>query len=166
MVLVGAMCPTFAGLNLWRPYSDWGQPFDNHLRADLSPEDNALLVPNIGSMTVDRGVLVLAYLGAVSILLTAFVYAPLRQYPAWSVAENNLRAATGNTCGLQPEVQVLLPTGLQPDATGPPLLSGDFAFAEGMQPPTPSPDGTAVWHTAGSSSPASRCPRDRPRSAS
>ncbi len=47
-VLVGAVSLSFAGPNLWRPYSDRGQPFGNHLNAALDWTDLASLRPRLG----------------------------------------------------------------------------------------------------------------------
>ncbi len=47
-LLVGAVCWSFAGPNLWRPYSDRGQPFGNHLAAAQDQLDLVSLRPKLG----------------------------------------------------------------------------------------------------------------------
>ncbi|MDQ4103089.1 MAG: arabinosyltransferase domain-containing protein, partial [Actinomycetota bacterium] len=47
-LLVGAVSWSFAGPNLWRPYSDRGQPFGNHLAAAQDQLDLVSLRPKLG----------------------------------------------------------------------------------------------------------------------
>ncbi|MGH3933576.1 MAG: arabinosyltransferase domain-containing protein, partial [Pseudonocardiaceae bacterium] len=47
-IVIGAVSLSFAGPNLWRPYSDRGQPFGDHLTAALESPDLASLRPALG----------------------------------------------------------------------------------------------------------------------
>ncbi|MQA13813.1 MAG: arabinosyltransferase [Pseudonocardiaceae bacterium] len=178
VVLALATAVVFAGPNLWRPFSDWGQPFGNHLLPEGTRYELSLLAPHIfgvylrnpvvwlvfagllaaglawwrrrggrAPLTTDRGLLVAASVASVTLLLAVFVYAPIRQYPGWTVALSNVRALAGQHCGLAGAVQVLAPQGPQPTATGSPERSGDFALAAGRPAPLTAPSaGTTVWH--------------------
>ena len=48
LVVTTAAALVFAGPNLWRPYSDWGQPFGDHLLANGTSYEISLMAPNIG----------------------------------------------------------------------------------------------------------------------
>ncbi|MYW73968.1 hypothetical protein, partial [Pseudonocardia sp. SID8383] len=39
----------YAGPNLWRPFSDWGQPFGNHSVVD-APIHQQVLAPHLGPL--------------------------------------------------------------------------------------------------------------------
>ncbi|MGH3867275.1 MAG: arabinosyltransferase domain-containing protein [Pseudonocardiaceae bacterium] len=182
--LVAATSIAFAGPNLWRPLSDWGQPFGNHLLIE-TPYVQSLLAPSLGPLALrnpllwlavagagwqlrrrwpdcrrgrmgpDRAVLVTATGLGVVLMLVVFTIAPLRQYPATSVALINLRALTGQPCGLASAVQVLadVTPGLGP-AAGPAALTGDMRAAP-LPEPTPAPitaPNSTVWHDDVSSS--------------
>ncbi len=150
--LVAAVSVGFAGPNLWRPLSDWGQPFGNHILVD-TPYVQSLLAPSLGPLPLrnpllwlavaglgwwwalrrrqalgpDRAVLVTATGLGVTLMLGVFTIAPLRQYPGASVALMNLRAVTGQPCGMASAVQVFtdVEPGLGP-ATGAATLTGDM----------------------------------------
>jgi arabinosyltransferase B/arabinosyltransferase C len=171
--LVMAVSVAFAGPNLWRPFSDWGQPFGHHLLVE-TPYVQSLLAPALGPLALrnpllwlalaalcwwgarrrgwpgpDRAVLVAATGLGVALMLTVFTIAPLRQYPGTSVALMNLRALTGAPCGLASSVQVLTTVrgGLGPP-TGDAALTGDMR-ATPLPAPAPVPIGApagAVWH--------------------
>ena len=125
--LVGAMSLSFAGPNLWRPYSDRGQPFGNHLTAAQDQPDLASMRPKLGPvqlanptlwvavalvaaggmwwwhrrgqdtrLTPDRAVLLAGSIAIVVMTIVVFVWAPVRQYPGWSVALSATRAARAN----------------------------------------------------------------------
>ncbi|MGH3782354.1 MAG: arabinosyltransferase C-terminal domain-containing protein, partial [Pseudonocardiaceae bacterium] len=161
--------------NLWRPLSDWGQPFGNHLLIG-TPYVQSLLAPSLGPLALRNPLLWLAVAGVgwwwlrrwgparavlvtatglgVALMLVVFTVAPLRQYPGTSVALMNLRAITGRPCGLAPAVQVLagVEPGLGP-AVGTAALTGDMRAAP-LPESTPAPIGAAggaadvtVWHT-------------------
>ena len=49
-LLVGAVSLSYAGPNLWRPYSDRGQPFGNHLLANGTPAQLAELSPRTDTL--------------------------------------------------------------------------------------------------------------------
>lgn len=169
--MVAAAAVGFAGPNLWRPFSDWGQPFGNH--ADLSTAFRiSETAPGIGPLelrnpllwtgvavlamlaarrrpapTPDRAVLGVAAGGGVVLMLLVFVAAPLFQAPGPSVAALNLRGG----CGLAGSVTVL-------DGTAPGAglgASTDSAVTGGeMTPgrppdrgPVPAAPQTATWHT-------------------
>jgi arabinosyltransferase B/arabinosyltransferase C len=169
--LVAAVSVAFAGPNLWRPLSDWGQPFGNHLFIDR-PYEQSLLAPSLGPLALrnpllwlavaavgwwwlrrlgpTRAVLVTATALGVALMLLVFTIAPLRQYPGTSVTLMNLRALTGRPCGLAPAVQVL--TGIAPGlgpAVGSATLTGDMR-ATRLPESTPVPisalPNSTVWH--------------------
>ena len=167
--LVAAVSVAFAGPNLWRPLSDWGQPFGNHLLIDR-PYDQSLLAPSLGPLALRnpllwlavaavgwwwlrrpaRVVLVTATGLGVVLMLLVFTVAPLRQYPGTSVTLMNLRALTGRPCGLAPAVQVLATAkpGLGP-AVGTAALTGDMqatALPQSMPVPLRAPPNSTVWH--------------------
>lgn len=181
LVVTGAAALVFAGPNLWRPYSDWGQPFGDHLLASGSSYEVGLMAPKIGpvylrsplvwllvaagiagavalwrrrggrtSLTTDRGLLLAVSGLSVVMVLAVFGYAPVRQYPGWTVALSNLRALAGEPCGLATGVQVLRAAGPQPQpAGGAPRLTGDFLSARGTQAPVQPPAaGAEIWHDA------------------
>jgi Mycobacterial cell wall arabinan synthesis protein/EmbC C-terminal domain/Arabinosyltransferase concanavalin like domain len=174
-VLVVATSVGFAGPNLWRPLSDWGQPFGNHALIN-TPYEFSLLAPSLGPLMLrnpllwlavaglgwwwarrrggpgpDRAVLVTATGLGVALMLAMFTVAPLRQYPGTSVALMNLRALTGHPCGLGTAVHVL--ANAQP-GLGPPVgaatLTGDMREAPMPQPPPNGSDNNGsditVWH--------------------
>jgi arabinosyltransferase B/arabinosyltransferase C len=152
--LVAAASVAFAGPNLWRPLSDWGQPFGNHLLYE-TPYEQRLLAPAVGPLALrnpllwlavaaagwwwlrrkghrgrsgpDRAVLIAGTGLGVTLMLVVFTIAPLRRYPGTSVALMNLRALTGAPCGLATAVQVLtdVTPGLGPPA-GTATLTGDM----------------------------------------
>ncbi|MGH3697680.1 MAG: arabinosyltransferase domain-containing protein [Pseudonocardiaceae bacterium] len=160
----------FAGPNLWRPFSDWGQPFGHHLLVE-TPYVQSLLAPSLGPLALrnpllwlavaavgwwwlrrrgrsgpDRAVLVTATGLGVALMLLVFSVAPLRQYPGASVALMNLQALTGRPCGLADAVSVLtaVEPGLGPPA-GPGVLTGDMQAAPLPATTVGAPAGT-VWH--------------------
>jgi Mycobacterial cell wall arabinan synthesis protein/Arabinosyltransferase concanavalin like domain/EmbC C-terminal domain len=177
-LLVGAVCWSFAGPNLWRPYSDRGQPFGNHLAAAHDELDLVSLRPKLGpvqlanpalwvavalvaawwvwwrrrrgqetGMTTDRAMLLTGMTALVVMTLVVFVWAPLRQYPGWSVALSAIRATQDQPCALADHVQVLVDTAEQPVATGAAITTGAFTIAADQPAPVapPSP-GTPIWH--------------------
>ena len=178
--LVGAMSLSFAGPNLWRPYSDRGQPFGNHLTAAQDQPDLASMRPKLGPvqlanptlwvavalvaaggmwwwhrrgrdtrLTPDRAVLLAGSIAIVVMTIVVFVWAPVRQYPGWSVALSATRAAQGEPCALADYTQVLVDTTAQPVPSGPTIAQGAFAAAAGKPSPVPAPaPGTLVWHDA------------------
>lgn len=162
--LVAAASVAFAGPNLWRPLSDWGQPFGDH-RYIETPYMQSLLMPSLGPLALRnpllwlavaavgwwwlrgpaRAVLMTATGLGVALMLVVFTIAPLRQYPGTSVALMNLHALTGQPCGLATSVQVFrdVRPGLGPPA-GSATLTGDMRV-------TPLPDATTVpiWPAGG-----------------
>ncbi|MGH3776260.1 MAG: arabinosyltransferase domain-containing protein [Pseudonocardiaceae bacterium] len=184
-VMVGAVSLSFAGPNLWRPYSDRGQPFGNHLNAALDWADLGSLRPKLGpvqlanpmlwaavalaaagwvwwrhrrgretALTPDQAVLLAGSITMVVMTIVVFVWAPLRQYPGWSVALSAARAVAGEPCELARHVQVLVDTEAQPVPAGPAITDGAFAAAadEPAPVPAPAPD-TQVWHSAAQGGP-------------
>jgi Mycobacterial cell wall arabinan synthesis protein/EmbC C-terminal domain/Arabinosyltransferase concanavalin like domain len=177
-ILVGAVSLSFAGPNLWRPYSDRGQPFGNHLVAAHDQPDLASMWPKLGpvhlanpllwvavalaaacwmwwsrrrgrdtSVTPERTVLLAGSITMVVMTIVVFVWAPLRQYPGWSVALSAVRAMQGQPCALAHYIQVLVNTAAQPVPAGPAIAQGAFVAAAGQPPPVPPPaPGTPVWH--------------------
>ncbi len=177
--LVAAASVAFAGPNLWRPFADWGQPFGNHILIG-TPYLQSLLAPSVGPLALrnpllwvaiagagwwwarrrgwpgpDRAVLVTATGLGVVLMLAVFTIAPLRQHPGSSVALMNLRALTGNPCGLATSGTVF--TGAEPGlgpAIGTATLTGDMHEAPladstlaDSRPPAPnSPPNSTVWH--------------------
>ncbi|MGH8967264.1 MAG: arabinosyltransferase C-terminal domain-containing protein, partial [Actinomycetes bacterium] len=170
--LVIAASVGFAGPNLWRPFSDWGQPFGYHTLID-TPYLQSLLAPAVGPLALrnpllwlavagvgwwvtrrlrrwpgpDRTVLITATGVGVVLMLTVFTIAPLRQYPASSLALLNLRALTGDSCGLATSVAVFddVKPGLGP-AAGAAVLTGDMREAPLADPPPMSAPNTTLWH--------------------
>jgi Mycobacterial cell wall arabinan synthesis protein/EmbC C-terminal domain/Arabinosyltransferase concanavalin like domain len=61
-VLVAAVSLGFAGPNLWRPLSDWGQPFGNHILVE-TPYVRSLLAPSLGPVALRNPLLWLAIAG-------------------------------------------------------------------------------------------------------
>ncbi|MGH3978976.1 MAG: arabinosyltransferase C-terminal domain-containing protein, partial [Pseudonocardiaceae bacterium] len=166
-------------------YSDWGQPFGNHLLAGGTLFDVNRMAPHLGpvylrnplvwfvlagalaggitwwhrrgrqtTLTTDRGLLVGVSGLSVVLLLGTFVWAPVAQYPGWTPALSNLRALTGQGCGLATAVQVLAPAGPQPATTGGAAptggaaLTGDFTLASAQDPVEPPSAAATVWHDA------------------
>jgi arabinosyltransferase B/arabinosyltransferase C len=169
--LVTAAAVGFAGPNLWRPLTDWGQPFGHHTLI-ATPYVQSLLAPSLGPLSLrnpllwlavaglgywmrrsskrwpgpDRVVLITATALGVVLMLAVFTVAPLRQYPATSVALMNLRALTGQPCGLATSVTVF--TDVKPglgSATGAATLTGDMRAAPLPEPVPMTPPG-ALWH--------------------
>jgi hypothetical protein len=186
-LLVGAVSWSFAGPNLWRPYSDRGQPFGDHLTAALDHPDLPSLRPKLGpvqlanpfvwvavalavagwvwwrqrrgrdsELTPDHAVLVAGSTALVMMSLVVFSWAPLRQYPGWSVALSTLRTVHGEPCTLAGYAQVLVDTPAQPVPVGSAITEGAFAAAaqRPLEVHAPNP-GTLVWHDAVNDDPES-----------
>lgn len=188
-LLVGAVSLGFAGPNLWRPYSDRGQPFGDHLvvaesgdrlaaaegAADLTGLRLALGPLSLASpvlwtavavaaacwvswrrrrgreagLSPDRGVLLVGSVAIVVLTLGVFVWAPLRQFPGWSVPLSTANVVRGQPCKLATYAQVLLETPAQPVPAGPARAEGAFAAAADRPSPVPpATPGTLVWHDA------------------
>lgn len=64
LVVATAAALVFAGPNLWRPFSDWGQPFGDHRLAGGTPYEVSLLAPHFGGVYL-RNPLVWVALAAV-----------------------------------------------------------------------------------------------------
>jgi hypothetical protein len=185
VTLVGAMSLSFAGPNLWRPYSDRGQPFGDHLTAAQDQPDLGSMRPKLGGvqlanptlwvavalaaacgmwwwrrrgrdtgLTPDRAVLLAGSIAIVVMTIVVFAWAPIRQYPGWSVALSATREVQGEPCALADYAQVLVDTAAQPVPAGPAITEGVFAAAAGRPAPVPAPaPGTLVWHDASESDP-------------
>jgi hypothetical protein len=176
-LLVWAVSVTFAGPNFWRPYSDRGQPFGDHLFAEITPSRVADMAPRLGwlflsnpaiwigvalafaarmwwrnrsGLTPERGLLLVSSVSIVVLTLGVFAWAPIRQYPGWTVAMSVIDAARGEPCGLSRHVRVLDDTATQPGApVGTATRRGGFAATSGLPPPVPPPvPGSVVWHDA------------------
>jgi arabinosyltransferase B/arabinosyltransferase C len=179
-LLVGAVSWSFAGPNIWRPYSDRGQPFGNHLTLADDRVDLVSVRPRLGPVQLanpllwvaiaaaaaatmwwwrrrgadrgpapDRAVLVAGSTALVVMSLVVFVWAPLRQYPGWSVALSAVRSAHGQPCALADYAQIAVDTPAQPVPTGTGTATGSFAAAAQLPAPVPPPvPGTLVWHNA------------------
>lgn len=186
-LLIGAVSWSFAGPNLWRPYSDRGQPFGNHLTASADHPDLVGMRPKLGpvqlanpavwvavalaaawwiwwrrrrgrdtELTPDRAVLLAGSTAMVVMIIVVFGWAPLRQYPGWSVALSAVRSAQGEPCALAGYAQVLVDTPAQPVPTGPAMTAGAFAAAAQRPLPVRAPTpGTLVWHDFVGSDPRS-----------
>ncbi|MGH4024391.1 MAG: arabinosyltransferase domain-containing protein [Pseudonocardiaceae bacterium] len=183
-LLVGAVSLSFAGPNLWRPYSDRGQPFGDHFTViEQHPPQVTGLRPALGpvtlaspalwvavavagacwvwwrrrrgrdsGLTADRAVLVTGSVLIVVLTVGVFVWAPLHQYPGWSVALTNANVLRGQPCKLSTYARVLNETPAQPapDGTAPAAFA-EGAFAAAAQRPAPVPPptpGSMVWHDA------------------
>jgi hypothetical protein len=169
---------TFAGPNLWHPYSDRGMPFGDHIDPASTHVQLAALAPHFGrvylrnavlwlavavavggyaawrrrrrrhsALTPDRGVLVASCTTLVLGMIAVFVYAPVHQYPGWTIGSGGAEALGGNGCGLAADVTVLMDatTRLGP-SSGPEQLTGDFALAAALPSPVPAPSAGSVWH--------------------
>ncbi|HEY6422227.1 MAG TPA: arabinosyltransferase domain-containing protein [Pseudonocardiaceae bacterium] len=179
-IMVGAVSLSFAGPNLWRPYSDRGQPFGNHLTAADDLPDLANMRPKLGpvplaspvlwaavalavagwvwwhhrrgrahALSPDRGVLLVGSLAIVVMTIVVFAWAPLRQYPGWSVALSAVQAVRGDPCTLARDAQVLVDSAVQPLPAGPSITDGAFTAAAEQPSPVAAPaSGTLVWHDA------------------
>ncbi len=181
-LLIGAVSWSFAGPNLWRPYSDRGQPFGNHLTASADHPDLVGMRPKLGpvqlanplvwvavalaaagwmwwrrrhgrdsGLTPDRAVLLAGSTAMVAMIIVIFVWAPLRQYPGWSVALSAVRTMQGQPCTLAGYAQILVDTAAQPVPVGSAITEGGFAAAATRPLPEPVPaptPGTLVWHDA------------------
>ncbi|MBV9141837.1 MAG: arabinosyltransferase domain-containing protein [Pseudonocardiales bacterium] len=167
--LVGAMSLSFAGPNLWRPYSDRGQPFGDHLTAAADHPDLGSMRPSLGPVQLanptlwvavaltaaaalwwhrrgrtsglrpDRAVLLTGSTTIVVMTIVVFTWAPVRQYPGWAVAASTIRAVQGDPCALADYAQVLVDTAAQPVPGGPAVTEGSFAAAAGRPTPVPAP---------------------------
>jgi arabinosyltransferase B/arabinosyltransferase C len=179
-LMVGAVSWSFAGPNIWRPYSDRGQPFGNHLTLTQDRVDLVSVRPRLGPIQLanpllwvavagaaayamwwwrrrgadrgpapDRAVLVAGSTTIVVMTLVVFAWAPLRQYPGWSVALSAVRSAQGQSCALADYAQIAVDTPAQPVPVGTAMMTGAFAAAahEPAPVPPPVPD-TLVWHNA------------------
>ncbi|MEJ8278752.1 arabinosyltransferase domain-containing protein [Pseudonocardia spirodelae] len=159
----------YAGPNLWRPVSDWGQPFGDHAVVD-APIHQQVLAPHLGPLYLrnpllwllvalgalwwarrrgrtarpDRTVLRTAAAGGVALMLVVFAVAPVQQAPGASVASMNLAMLAGDGCGLAGAVTVTVPDGAAALPTEPPRLTG--VMREGQAPDRPALPGP-VWHT-------------------
>jgi arabinosyltransferase B/arabinosyltransferase C len=179
-VLVGAVSWSFAGPNIWRPYSDRGQPFGNHLSLAQDRVDLVSVRPKLGPVQLanpllwvavavaassvmwwwrrrgldrgpgpDRAVLVVGSTAIVAMTIVVFAWAPLRQYPGWSVALSAVRSARGEPCALSDYAQIAADSPVQPVPVGTPTTTGSFAAAAQQPAPVPPPVvGTLVWHNA------------------
>ncbi len=188
VLMIGAVSWSFAGPNIWRPYSDRGQPFGNHLTLAEDRVDLVSVRPRLGpvqlanpllwvlvalaaawwvswwsrrgrdcgrdrdrrhlDLSPDRAVLLAGSSAIVAMTLVVFGWAPLRQYPGWSVALSALRSVQGQPCSLNDYVQILIDSPTQPAPTGSASRYGSFA-APGRIPPVPPPvPGTLIWQDA------------------
>jgi arabinosyltransferase B/arabinosyltransferase C len=179
-LLVGAVSWSFAGPNIWRPYSDRGQPFGNHLTLAQDRPDLVSVRPRLGPVQLanpllwvavaatafylmwwwrrrgadrgpapDRAVLVVGSTAMVVMAIVVFAWAPLRQYPGWSVALSAVRSAEGQPCALSDYAQIAVDTPAQPVPVGTAMTTGSFAAAAQLPAPVPpAVDGTLIWHNA------------------
>ncbi|MGH3538363.1 MAG: arabinosyltransferase domain-containing protein [Pseudonocardiaceae bacterium] len=168
-LMIGAVSWSFAGPNLWRPYSDRGQPFGNHLTASADHPDLVGMRPKLGpvqlanplvwvavavaaggwmwwrrrdrdsALTPDRAVLLTGSTAMVVMIIVVFWWAPLRQYPGWSVALSAVRAVQGQPCSLADYAQVLVDIPAQPVPVGSAITEGGFAAAANRPLPEPVP---------------------------
>ncbi len=179
-IMVGAVSLSFAGPNLWRPYSDRGQPFGNHLTAAQDQPDLASMRPKLGpvqlanpmlwaaialaaacwvwwwrrrgrdtGVTPDRAVLLAGSTAIVVMTIVVFVWAPLRQYPGWSVALSAVRGVQGEPCALANHVQVLADTTAQPTPAWAAITGGTYATTADRSSPVAAPaSGMLARHDA------------------
>jgi arabinosyltransferase B/arabinosyltransferase C len=179
-LMVVAVSWSFAGPNIWRPYSDRGQPFGNHLPLAEDRIDLVDVRPKLGSVQLanpllwvavalaaswavrwwrrrgrevglapERAVLLIGSTAIVAVTVVVFVWAPVRQYPGWSMALSMLRSAQGQPCALADYAQVLLDSPAQPVPTGSAARYGAFAAPAGLASPvSPPAPGTLIWQDA------------------
>jgi arabinosyltransferase C len=150
---VVAAAISFAGKNNWYSYSEFGQPWTE---GPVTPFNSVLLwvggVVAIGAVLVavagrSRGSAtaaapaalgVLAPVIAVTVLLTSFTVAPLRQIGSHSLAEQNIRHLTGDSCGIVDKVVAMpdVPGGALRPTQGV-VQPGGFAPGAGFAPAPP-----------------------------
>jgi Mycobacterial cell wall arabinan synthesis protein/EmbC C-terminal domain/Arabinosyltransferase concanavalin like domain len=108
--LVAATSVAFAGPNLWRPFSDWGQPFGNHLLVD-TPYLQSLLAPSLGPLALRNPLLWLAVAGLSWQLGRRWPDSRLgRRWVRWRLPDRAvLRTATGLGVALMLMVFVVAP---------------------------------------------------------
>jgi len=107
-------------------------------------------------LTPDRAVLLTGSTAMVVMIIVVFGWAPLRQYPGWSVALSAVRSVQGEPCALAGYAQVLVDTAAQPVPTGPAMTTGAFTAAAQRPLPVRAPTpGTLVWHDFVDSDPRS-----------
>jgi arabinosyltransferase B/arabinosyltransferase C len=170
LVIAAGAGLVFAGPNLWRPYSDWGQPFGDHREAGGTLYEIGMLAPHLGPVYLRNPLLWLAAGGliaagaawwrrrggrselkvdrglfvtacGVSVVLMLGVFVVAPlRHKGMTVAEANLRTLTGRPCGLGDAVQVLAPTGPQPSAAGAARATGDFVLTAGSPGPVQPPE--------------------------
>ncbi len=168
-LLVWAVSVSFAGPNFWRPYSDRGQPFGDHLFDEITPSVVADMAPRIGrlfssnpaiwigvalafaavmwrrrgrgGLTPDRGLLRVSSVTIVVLTLLVFAWAPIRQHPGWTVAMSMIDAVRGQPCGLAHHVRVLDDSDHDTAQPGPPVgtASRRGGFAAASGVPPPVP---------------------------
>jgi arabinosyltransferase B/arabinosyltransferase C len=99
------------------------------------------------AISPDRALVLTSCVAVVGTMLCLFAYAPLHQYPGWSVAFANAKAVTGSGCGLSNAATVLVgaEAGLGAPAGGA-QLTGDFADAAPTPIPAPAPIPGPIWH--------------------
>jgi hypothetical protein len=172
MIVGGAAAVSFAGPNLWRPFSDWGQAFGNHAEIG-SPYQISQTTPHFGpielrnpvlwvlvafaglwwvrrlrragrptGLTPERTLLGTALVGGLALMLLVFTLAPIRQAPGPSVASMNLAALTGNSCGLANSARALAPSVIQLGAAEGPAELGGD-MVEGVPPARTAPTGSS-----------------------
>ncbi|HET9254255.1 MAG TPA: arabinosyltransferase domain-containing protein [Pseudonocardiaceae bacterium] len=194
-LLVGAVSWSFAGPNIWRPYSDRGQPFGDHSTLARDHVDLVGVRPKLGPVPLaspllwaglalaaacavwwwrrhgreigfgpERAVLVTGSSAIVVMTLMVFGWAPLRQYPGWTVALSALRGVQGQDCALSGYAQILLNTPDQLVPANPATGYGAFAAADQLLPRPPAAPGTLVWSDGGTLDVGSRDVRDVPAS--
>jgi arabinosyltransferase B/arabinosyltransferase C len=176
VLLVGAVSWSFAGPNIWRPYSDRGQPFGNHATLTEDRVDLVDVRPKLGPVQLanpllwvavalaaayavrwwrrrgrdigcspERAVLIAGSSAIVVMTLVVFGWAPLRQYPGWSVALSVLRSGQGQPCALADYAQILVDSPAQPVPAGEASRYGAFdTSGSSLAVPLPAPD-TLVW---------------------
>lgn len=99
------------------------------------------------AVTSDPAVLLTGTTAIVVTTIVVFVWAPLRQYPGWSVALSAVRTVQGEPCTLVDHAQVLVDTAAQPMPTGTAIATGAFDAAANLPAPVAPPaPGTLVWH--------------------
>ncbi|MFN2497049.1 MAG: arabinosyltransferase C-terminal domain-containing protein, partial [Pseudonocardiaceae bacterium] len=97
----------YAGPNLWRPFSDWGQPFGDHLLADGTPYDISLMAPHFGPFYLRNPLL---WVGTAGVLAAGIAWWRRRGRRTGLTTDRGLLLlACGVSVALMPTVFVVAP---------------------------------------------------------
>jgi len=174
VLVCGAVALAFSGPNTWSFYSDYGMPWSAEpVRPAGVPLNSPALwlalavamasvvwliglarrraaraAAATGAASASGLVSVAAMIAAVALLVGSFGTAPLRLQGTYSLAEENLRAVLGTSCGLEEHVEVLpaAPGGVLRPVAGADSRTG-FVTGGGFPPAIPPTDPPGVGHS-------------------